>query len=121
MTSSSSNNSTCGFLKRSPHETVQQQHTLRKDLKREAKIVIWDISEKVLSDITQQRKGGVKEFDQEARLSETIPQTRKTGRSPSGKEDRLPRFNCTRKEIVAMIENVITCITHNANTSERQL
>ena len=45
--------------------------------------------------------------------------TRKTGRSASGKEDRLPRVNCSRKEIAATIEGVIMGILRIANTSRK--
>ena len=78
----------------------QQKHTLRKDLKRKAKIVIWDMKRLV----PQPRKGGVKELDQEARLkrdnSVERQYTRKTGRSASGKEDPLPRFNCKKMVMI---------------------
>ena len=86
------------FSKKSDQETEQQQHTLLKELKKKAKFV--DLgrqedrarkAEHGLSNVTQQRKGKAQKLDQEAPLTETIPQKdRTTGENPSGKEDRLP-------------------------------
>ena len=58
----------------------QQQHTLRKELKKKAKNVDLGChkararkAEHVLSNMTRRRKAKAKEIDQEARLKETIP------------------------------------------------
>ena len=57
-------------------------------------------AENVLSNLRLQSKWKTQEIDQGAQVQETIPQkdkkTPKTGRSPSGEEDRSPSFNHER-------------------------
>ena len=92
MTSSSSNGRTCWFLRKSDQET-EQQHTLRMELKKKAKMVDLGCqeararkAEKVLSNTTRRRKENAKKIDQETGWKETIsPErqyARKTGKSP---------------------------------------
>ena len=91
--------------KKGAEETQQQQHPLRKELKREAKIV--DLghqkarareAENVLSNMTRRRKAKGNQSRSLVKRDNSADRqnTRKTGRSPSGKEDRPPCFNCKK-------------------------
>ena len=104
MTCSGSDSRNLVFSPRAiKRQQQQQQHTLQKELKRQAKIVGLGCqkgarkAEYVHSNMTRRRKGKAKGTDQEARFEETIQQNNHTSErqgSPSGKEDRPPSFNC---------------------------
>ena len=95
------NSRTCGCLKRNAQET-EQQHC------RKAQIVALgrqkaraQKAEHFLVNVTQQRKGRAKDINQEVRQVERDSSAerlyaRKTGKSPSGKEDRPPCFKYKR-------------------------
>ena len=129
ITSSSSNSRTCWFLKKSAQESAQQQHTLRKDLNRKAKLVEFgrqkaraQKAENVLLHMTWQRKGTAKELDHEARINETIPKKDITPERQGQvhlEKNIVLRASNTKEEIVVMVESVVIGITRIANTSRK--
>ena len=75
--------------------------------------------------MTRQQKGkGKKHSTKNTRLNrdnsaEKTKQARKTGKSPSGKEDRSSMFHLQKRKVVVMIKSVVIGILRIANTSRK--